>query len=676
MIGPGAPRVAKALLTAMVLSFAAVLARNVLGYVPPVVPQAWWEKAYNATELFAVAACGVRVARTSGPARAAWLAFTLGLLAFFAGDVYWTAMLENLASPPFPSLADAGYLGIYPASYAGLVLLLRAHAGRISAALWLDGLITALAVAAVAAALVFGVVASTAGSFATVATNLAYPLGDLALLAFVFAVITVTGRRFGRTWLLIAAGFAVFAVADTIYLYQAALGTYREFGVLDSGWPAAYVLVAFAAWQPARRIDARAVLRGWAMLLLPAGATLAALALLLLDHYVRTNQLAVWLASAALLVGVARFMFTFRANLRMLRASEHEATTDALTGLGNRRALVDDLERAAGDGGATYVLALFDLDGFKSYNDAFGHPAGDALLERLGANLATAVAGHGAAYRMGGDEFCVLARVAGDDATALVARAAAALSERGERFRVACSYGIVALPGGSFDPSEALRIADQRMYAHKRGGRRTSEETVHQVLLSVVGEHDGALRDHVDDVARLAERVGRRLGLDDGAVAHVRRAAALHDVGKIAIPDAILHAPRRLTDDEWGYMRQHTIIGARIIAAAPELLPVADIVRSSHERWDGGGYPDRLAGDAIPLGARIVAVCDSYDAMTTDRAYRAAMPATDAIAELERCAGTQFDPHVVAAFRAVVARAQTDADGPRVTPAGAAAGAQ
>jgi two-component system, cell cycle response regulator len=150
--------------------------------------------------------------------------------------------------------------------------------------------------------------------------------------------------------------------------------------------------------------------------------------------------------------------------------------------------------------------------------------------------------------------------------------------------------------------------------------------------------------------------VSRALGLDDADVAHVRRAAALHDVGKIAIPDAILHAPRKLTDDEWEYMRQHTLIGARIIGAAPEMQPVAEIVRSSHERWDGGGYPDALAADDIPLGARIVSVCDSYDAMTTTRAYREAMPASEALAELERCAGTQFDPRVVAAFRAVLAQ--------------------
>jgi diguanylate cyclase (GGDEF)-like protein/putative nucleotidyltransferase with HDIG domain len=360
---------------------------------------------------------------------------------------------------------------------------------------------------------------------------------------------------------------------------------------------------------------------------------------------------------------VARFVLTFRENLHMLRSSEEEATTDALTGLGNRRALVRDLELAAdGDEPAgRHVLALFDLDGFKSYNDAFGHPAGDALLERLGANLAAAIAADGSAYRMGGDEFCLLARVGDADPEAVVARAAAALSERGERFFVGCSYGMVVLEGEALRPSEALRIADQRMYANKGKGRRSSEETIHQVLLSVVGEHDGALRDHVDDVAHLAEQVSRALGLDDADVAHVRRAAALHDVGKIAIPDAILHAPRKLTEDEWEYMRQHTLIGARIIGAAPEMQPVAEIVRSSHERWDGGGYPDALAGEDIPLGARIVSVCDSFDAMTTTRAYRAAMPVEEALAELDRCAGTQFDPRVVAAFRAVLAGSETAA---------------
>jgi diguanylate cyclase len=150
------------------------------------------------------------------------------------------------------------------------VLLLRARAGRVSGSLWLDGLICAFTVAALGAALVFGVVASTEGSLATVATNLAYPLGDLALFAFVVAVIAVTARRPGRSWVLIAIGFAIFGLVDTIYLYQTAVGTYTEFTVLDIGWPATYVLVAFAAWQPPRRLNPGA-LRGWAMLAVRPG---------------------------------------------------------------------------------------------------------------------------------------------------------------------------------------------------------------------------------------------------------------------------------------------------------------------------------------------------------------------------------------------------------------------
>jgi two-component system cell cycle response regulator len=656
MLARSTPRLARYLLAATVVSFVAVVARDGVGVGFP-----WWEagwsKTYNLTELLGVAVCALRTVHASGRERAAWLALTLGMFGYFAGDVYYTVVITPMqGDAPFPSPADAGYLSIYPASYVALVLLLRARAGRIPSSLWLDGLISALAVAALGAALVFGVVASTEGSLAAVATNLGYPLGDLALLAFVIGVITVTGWRPGRTWVLIALGFGVFAVIDTIYLYQVALDTYVEDKLLDAGWPAMYVLVAFAAWQPQRRLDAR-ILRSGALLVLPAGSALVSLGLLLFDHYVELNDVALWMASASLLGVVVRFGLTFRANLLMLRASEDEATTDALTGLGNRRALVRDLEHAAeeAEAGGAHVLALFDLDGFKSYNDAFGHPAGDALLERLGASLAAAMDGVGSAYRMGGDEFCVLAPVPDGAADAIVARAAAALSERGERFRVGCSYGTVVLAGETLQPSEALRVADQRMYAHKRGGRPSHEETIHQVLLSVVGEHDGALRDHVDDVADLAERVSRELGLDDTDAAHVRRAAALHDVGKVAIPDEILHAPRKLTEDEWVYMRQHTIIGARIIGAAPELLPVATIVRSSHERYDGAGYPDELAGEEIPLGARIVAVCDSYDAMTTDRAYRDAMPVCEALAELDRCAGTQFDPRVVAAFRAVLA---------------------
>ncbi|MEA2228525.1 MAG: hypothetical protein QOF04_2155, partial [Solirubrobacteraceae bacterium] len=505
MLSHDTPRLARVVLALTVASFVVVLLRYGLGVTSPVWPWAW-ERAYNLTQLLGAVACALRAATASRAERRAWAALTIGLLGFAAADVYWTVALSAMASPPFPSRADVGYLGIYPASFAAVVLLLRARAGRVPASLWMDGLIGALAVAALGAALVFGVVAVTDGSLSTVATNLAYPLGDLTLLAFVIAVLTVTGWRPGRAWLLMALGFAVFAVGDTIYLYETARGIYEENTLLDATWPAFYVLVAFAAWQPPKALDARR-LHGGGTLVIPSALALLSLGMLVFDHYARLNSLALWLAAASLAVVVARFGVSFLQNLRLLRVSEAHAMTDPLTGLGNRRALLGGLDRAFADGAhdGVRLLALFDLDGFKAYNDVFGHPAGDALLERLGARLAASLDGGGSAYRMGGDEFCVLAAPGRDGAQALVARAAAALSEHGESFEITCSHGMVMLDGESGDPADALRLADQRMYAHKRGGRPTSEETIHQVLLRVVGAHDGGLRDHVDDVARLAE---------------------------------------------------------------------------------------------------------------------------------------------------------------------------
>ncbi len=623
-----------------------------LGLVPAALAGTF-DKAYYATEFLVATACALRARRVSGAERAAWAVLTFGLLGFAAADIYWLVALQDLASPPYPSPADALYLSIYPAAFAALVLLLRARGGHPSAALWLDGLVCGLAVSAIGAALALDVVASTDGALSTVATNLAYPLGDLTLLAFVIVAITVTGWRAGSTWRLLALAFAVWAVADTVYLYQTAMGTYRENTILDAAWPAAYVLIGMAAWQPARRLDARR-LRG-ATLAFPAAMTLVALGLLMVDHYNRLNLVALWLACGAMVVAVARFALTLRENLQMLRSSEAEASTDALTGLGNRRALLRDLEHALSEPSA--ALVLLDLDGFKSYNDRFGHLAGDALLNRLGRRLAAEAGRAGAAYRMGGDEFCVLVSPIAEPPEALGARVAGAMSESGEQFTIGCSFGTVVLGAEAGDPSDALRLADQRMYAHKRNGRPSSDELIHRVLLHVAAEHDGELREHVDDVAELAEAVARELDLDEQALKEVCRAATLHDIGKIAIPDAILHAPRALTEEEWQYMRRHTIIGERIINAAPGLGRVAGMVRSSHERWDGAGYPDGLAGDDIPLGARIVSVCDAYDAIVTDRAYRDARPPDEALAELARCSGTQFDPRVVAAFAAMMARA-------------------
>ena len=330
-------------------------------------------------------------------------------------------------------------------------------------------------------------------------------------------------------------------------------------------------------------------------------------------------------------------------------AARDLAGRDFLTGLGNRRRLMGDLERLfVADATAPHVLALFDLDGFKAYNDSFGHAAGDKLLTGLARRLDEVVASRGSTYRMGGDEFCILVpdRVAHDS----VAHASTALTAEGEGFSVACSFGAVHLPEEADSASEALRIADQRMYAQKSRGRTSAGRQSTEVLLQVLSERDPALGTHLDDVTYLCESVANQLGLSDDEITPLLQAASLHDVGKAAIPDSILNKPGPLTDDEWDFMRRHTLIGERIVSAAPALSEAARLVRASHERWDGNGYPDGLAGKKIPLGARIISVCDAFDAMTSARPYRDAIEAAAALAELRRCAGAQFDPDVVNAF--------------------------
>jgi two-component system cell cycle response regulator len=340
---------------------------------------------------------------------------------------------------------------------------------------------------------------------------------------------------------------------------------------------------------------------------------------------------------------------------RRMRETQDElrdaAMTDSLTGLPNRRRLTSDLETASQDPGAR--LALFDLDGFKAYNDTFGHLAGDALLTRLGHRLREAVRHAGTAYRLGGDEFCVL--VSGELSAATIEVAVEALTEQGGAFTISNSHGSVMLGDEIRTPEDALRIVDQRMYENKNGGRRSAGDQSKAVLVRALGERHPELSVHSADVSRLAELVARHLGLADDQLESIRHAAELHDVGKVGIPDAILAKPDALDAEEWAFMRRHTIIGERIVSGAPALAHVARLVRSSHERWDGDGYPDGLIGDATPIGSRIIAVCDAFDAMRSERPYKRARTVADALAELRRCGGTQFDPTVVAAYCAVIA---------------------
>ena len=601
--------------------------------------QTWF---YEGLELLAALsilgrACLVRAER------AAWFFVGAGVLATTCGDILYDFRYHG--NPPFPSAADVGYLAFYPLLYVGIVLLLRRRVSTFSASLWLDGLLAATAAGALGTSVLLQVVVnSTHGRPLVVVTNLAYPLGDVLLLALLVFVFSVTRWRPGPAWTLIAVGLIFNTVGDAIFLYQSAVGSYVEGTFLDLAWPVSLVLIGLSAWQRHGRVS-RVELQARSLLGTPIVCGLIATGVLVAATQFRVHAFALVLACGTIVLVLARTTLSFRENAQLLQASRREALTDALTGLPNRRKLLldlqDEVERTRT--GERRMLALFDLNGFKAYNDTFGHPAGDALLSRLAAKLAAAAAPLGIAYRMGGDEFCVLSTAPELE----LRRVGDALCEGGEGFSVTSAYGMAVIPDDASTVSAALSVADERLYAHKEMLAEIGRGMAHEPLLRTLAEREPELRAHVADVSSLAVRVGDRLGLLRDELEELRLAAELHDVGKLAIPDVVLQKAEALDATEWAFIHSHTLIGQRILSAAPALRSVGAIVRSTHENWDGTGYPDGLAGAAIPLSARIIAACDAYSAMTSGRPYRAARSQKDAIAELRRCAGQQFDPQVV-----------------------------
>jgi diguanylate cyclase (GGDEF)-like protein len=586
--------------------------------------------------------------------RRAWFALSAGVASFCGGDLYYTLVLAHRSAVPFPSIADGLYAGFYAGCLLALGLLVRSRVGVFSASVWLDAILGSLAVGAVGAALVFpAVLSSTGGDVGTVVTNLAFPLADLLLLSVVVGGIALMGWRPGRGFALIAAALCLFAVTDSTYLYQTALDTYQSGTLLDTGWEAALFLLALAAWQPARRVVRR--LEGWVLLVAPLTFGVISLGVTTYDHFARVDTTALLLATAALLTVLIRLGLTFAEHLRTLADTQAESLTDVLTGLGNRRALMRDLDDAAqrAQSGRPVVFVLFDLDGFKGYNDRFGHPAGDGLLARLGARLREVVGPDATAYRLGGDEFCILTASGAPDRDLVVARARAALSEQGDEFAVTASFGRVLIPAEAAAADDVLREADRRLYRHKNDGRASASRQGSALLLRALEAHHAAVG-RPDTVAALAQAVARRLRLSDDVVAEIAHAAELHDIGKLGIPAAILERRGLLSAEEMQLVRRHTLIGQRILDAAPALSAAGRLVRSAHERWDGMGYPDGLVGEEIPLGSRIIFACAAFDAMSRSEADPVA-GRYHAVAELERCSGSQFDPEVVSALAAAVA---------------------
>lgn len=356
------------------------------------------------------------------------------------------------------------------------------------------------------------------------------------------------------------------------------------------------------------------------------------------------------------------------ANARLYQKERSLAARDPLTGLLNHRsfheAIAAELLRCTSEEFHS-SLVLIDLDNFKQVNDDDGHAAGDRVLRAAASALADACRREDEAFRIGGDEFALLLPgVEEGDAVTVAERACAAIA--GIDARVGASAGVVCAAPGDSDKDALIARADRRLYAAKHsssprreradaGVPQDAHEVAVDLLMAILALHHKKTAQHCDAVENLAGAVASRLGIDAAGRELVRLAAALHDLGKLAVPPAILDKPGALTDDEWELIRRHPIDGADLLLRVTSLSEVAVAVRSSHERWDGRGYPDGLAGHEIPLTARIVAACDAFDAMTADRPYRTALTKAAAIAELEACSGGQFDPAVVEALVAELA---------------------
>jgi diguanylate cyclase (GGDEF)-like protein len=400
---------------------------------------------------------------------------------------------------------------------------------------------------------------------------------------------------------------------------------------------------------------------------------MASTALMLVVLWQRTPFL--FAALAGPLVAISLYQRSTHHALNAMRL----ALTDPLTGLGNHRHFHERLQReiaSSTDSGAVVSLCFLDIDDFKRINDQHGHPAGDRVLSAVAGRLRQG----GEAFRLGGDEFAVLLPGADE----LEAQSIAELivtrigeSDLGLVGNITVSAGVATFPRHGRERDSLIRLADGALYWAKEHGKnqvRIARSDVAELtefrkvaggadraarfraaasLARAVDSRDAYTGSHSERVAALAAGIAERLGHSPDEVELTRLAGSLHDLGKLAIPEEILQKEANLSSAEWLVIQRHPQIGYRMLESLG-VDPIADWVLHHHERWDGSGYPDGLAGDAIPLGARIIFVADAFDAMTSSRLYRTPMPREAALAEVERCAGAQFDPEVVAAFLAAV----------------------
>jgi diguanylate cyclase (GGDEF)-like protein len=398
-------------------------------------------------------------------------------------------------------------------------------------------------------------------------------------------------------------------------------------------------------------------------------AFMASAALTLIVLWQREPALSIALVGPLLAIALYQ-RSTFKA-IRAMRL----ALTDPLTGLGNHRSFHERLQRelvVAEEEGTSLALCLVDLDDLKTINDRYGHPVGDLVLGQVASRLRQG----GESFRLGGDEFAVLLPRQEERQATAVARSiverVAALHVNGVG-TVTVSAGVATYPTQGSGRDELIRLADSALYWAKKDGKnrvrayaaesvlranlgqlgdtpdRAARYRAAESLARAVDERDAFAGSHSQRVGDYSARISRRLGADESSIELTRLAGHLHDLGKLAIPEELLRKPSVLSDAERIVLERHPQIGYQMLESLG-VEPVAEWVLHHHERWDGSGYPNRLAGDQIPLGSRILFVADAYDAMTSEHGYGERLSQHEALAELERCAGTQFDPAVVRAL--------------------------